>query len=298
MAKKHLTITKSLVVFSLILVAFSATKLAWSAYSELYFGSPEENLIVGSEFEVKVLLFTDQPLNAYSLNFLYPAHLMELVEFNDVNSIIDIWQTQPQVTPNGEVSLKGGSLKPVNRAEGLITTVKFKAVEVGKGEMRFENSNVYLANGKGTKYPPGTKSLSIEIFDAESIGGGVPLKKPKETDTLPPRIEHLSVIKDPLNADQKLLSFVVKDDKSGINEVYFQTRRWLWWNKERPALNPTAIGSNVWSVNFKVVDNQGNVSRYVIRDWEVFLKQVVPLLVVLLSIAVLAIHNRRKIKKL
>ena len=295
MAKKYLIIAKSLVVLSLILVAFSATKLTWSAYSELYFQGPEENLIVGSEFEVKLLLFTDQPVNAYSINFSYPKEIVELIGFNDAGSIINIWQTQPQVYLGGDVSLKGGSTKPHNSGKGLITTISFKALTTGSGEIKFSNSNVYLANGKGTEVTPGLKNLVLKVAEGS---GGIPLKKPGVEDNLPPDIDELSVIKDPINTNQKLLSFIVRDNESGVEQVNYKTRRWFWWSKSQPALNPTAFSSDIWSINFEVVDNQGNASQQTLYDWSIFLKRVLPISIIILGAFFLIINRVVRKKKL
>ena len=295
MAKKYLIIAKSLVVLSLILVAFSATKLTWSAYSELYFQGPEENLIMGSEFEVKLLLSTDQPVNAYSINFSYPKEIVELIGFNDAGSIINIWQTQPQVSLGGDVSLKGGSTKAHNSGEGLITTINFKALTTGSGEIKFSNSNVYLANGKGTEVTPGLKNLALKVIEGS---GGIPFKEPNAEDNLPPDIDGLSVIEDPLNTDQKLLSFIVKDDESGIEKVNYKTRRWFWWSKSQPALNPTAFSSDIWSINFEVVDNQGNASQQTLYDWSIFLKRVLPVSIIILGAFLLVINRIVRKKKL
>ena len=281
-------------IFSIFYFLFSVF-YAKAIYSELYFEDPGDSLVVGQEFEVKLMLSTDQPLNAYAIKFLYPKNVIELVGFNNSNSIIDIWQTQPQVSQNGDVLLKGGSTKPHISGSGLIITAKFKALSQGSGEIIFGDSNVYLANGKGTEVTPGVKNLTLNIAERS---GGVALKESGVDDDLPPNIEALSVIKNPINSDQKLLSFIVKDDSSGIEEVYYRTMRWLWWSKSQPALNPTAFSSNVWSVDFEVIDNQGNVSRKTIYDWPVFLKRVFPVAIFLLIAFWLVISMIIKRKKL
>lgn len=281
-------------LISTLYFLFSIFYVNAANYSELRFDTPSESLIVRQEFEVKLLLFTDQPINAYSIKFMYPKNLVELLGFNDANSIIDIWQTQPQVTLGGDISLKGGSIKPLISGEGLITTIKFKALTSGKGEIIFDKSNVYLANGKGTEVVPGTENFSLNIIENP---GGILTQEPKAVDETPPAIEKLSVIEDPINTNQKLLSFIVKDDVSGIEKVYYQTKSWLWWGEIKPALNPTAFSSNIWAVNFRVVDNQGNISTQTIYDWSVFVKKVFPIIIFLVVIFFLVINRIRKSKK-
>ena len=263
-------------------------------YSELRFNTPTENLITNQEFEVKLLLYTDQPLNAYAIKFMYPKNLVELIGFNDAGSIIDIWQTQPQVSQNGDISLKGGSIKPLTSGEGLITTIKFKTLTPGKGEIIFDKSNVYLANGKGTEVIPGTENFSFNVIESP---GGTSIEELKSVDKTPPAIEKLSVIEDPINTNQKLLSFIVKDNISGIEKVYYQTKSWLRWSEIKPALNPTAFSTNIWAVNFRVVDNQGNISTQTIYDWPVFMKKVFPIIIFLMVMFFIVINRIRKSKK-
>lgn len=257
-------------VFCLLLLV---AKPAAAAAERLYFSAPTQPLGVGSEFPVKLLLDSDQPVNAYVIKFIYPVQYLEILNFNDSRSIIDIWQGQPVVSAGGEVTIKGGSIKPFSGVGGEILTVNFKALAAASTTLDFEKSNaLYLANGKGTKVMPQGESLLLTIqtsTPAAVLTQGLPLTP---ADNLPPEIKFLSIIPDPFNKSQKLLGFLVSDADSGVKETSLRTRSFLWWGDWMPASNPTALPLRVWSVDFRVVDNAGNVTEKIVYDWGAFLK--------------------------
>jgi hypothetical protein len=282
----------------LILVFFGGINAAHAeAIGRLYFSAPQV-VPLGAEFPVKVLVDSDQPLNAYTINFTYPSQYLEILNFNNSRSIIDVWQNQPVVSAGGTVSVRGGSLKPFSGGGGEILTVNFKALQSASATLDFEKSSaLYLANGKGTKVTPQTESFSIAVQSSTSASVFAQAQQAAQTDNSPPEIKFLSIIPDPFNKNQKLLGFLVSDAGSGIKETSLRARSFLRWGDWMPASNPTALPLSVWSVDFRVVDQSGNITEKTIYDWPAFRRLVLVVLAAaagIVAILILLIKKGRK----
>lgn len=253
-------------------LAFIGGLRAQAASQTIYFEGPAQ-IPLNSEFSVRILVDSDQPLNAYSLEWNFPPQTVELVSFNNGNSLISVWQKQPIVFKGGGVELNGGSITPFSGEGGELLMANFKAIKEGEAVFSLGNVAVFLANGKGTKVIPQTKILSFavtpvvaDLLPQDIAGQGLVVLE----DTSPPDIKFLELIDDPFNSDQKLLSFSVADSGSGIKETLVRTRSFLLWSAWEEARNPTAVLSSVWSVEFGVLDNKGNVTERVLYDWGAF----------------------------
>ncbi len=288
---------KKTAVLISVLFTFVFSEVAVFAYHApvLYFGvSSEGGVGLGTEFSVEVKVNSDQPLNVYSLSVIYPADLIEFVSFNNAGSLLDLTRSQPKVFKDGRIQIEGGSLKSFSGEGGLLGRIVFRGIKPGEGNIVFENPRVYLANGKGTKITPNVRGQGIRIVEQGEVIGG---QEPKiGADTLPPRIESLLFIDDPVVQTQKLLGFIVKDDGTGIKEVLLSYRRWFWWTKPIPTQNPAALPLGVWSAKLIVKDNTLNVNEAVIYDWGAFVKYTLFFLAVAVFVAVLVINRviRRK----
>ncbi len=242
-----------------------------AASQSLYFSAPSGTIAVGSEFPVKILIDSDQPLNAYVVTFSYDPGVLTIVGFDNGKSIIDVWQGQPAVSENGSVGLRGGSVTPFSGKGGNIITVNFRAVGEGEPMLAFGNSSFYMANGKGTKVVPQTADLKFQILSAGAVTSTLPVYE-EASDIAPPTIKYLSLVQDPFNSGQKLLSFMVSDPDSGIRETLVRTRSLLLWSDWIPAQNPTAIPLSAWSIGFRAIDNRGNISERTLYNFSAFLR--------------------------
>ena len=286
---KFLAVVILLSAFYFLFSSIMVSAVSLSIYSE----APSTNIAPGSEFPLRVLIDSPQPLNAYSLNFSYPADLLELVNFDNSRSIINIWQSQPVVYRGGSIKIIGASLTPFQGTGGEIMTINFKAIAEGSALFSFGESAVYLANGKGTKVIPQVENLEISLQS-----GGAKIEKRKEVDSVPPEIKILALTEDPFRPERKILGFLVEDTGSGTKETLIRSRRWLWWSDWQSAINPVALINSVWSIDFRVVDNQGNASKKTLYDWGAFLRYFLPLgvglFILVLTIALKIVKRRRK----
>lgn len=257
----------------------------------MYISGPKEILGIGAEFAVKIFIETENPLNAYEGIVKFDPSLLEVLVTSDASSIIDVMRDQPTIFEDGRVAFSGASLKPFSGAEGLLLTINFRVLKEGINEVKLQDAFVYLANGKGTKIRLNEVSLNFEFQKGVAVQ-----KEATIVDEAPPTVLNLSLTEDPINENQKLLGFVVKDNSAGVKQTYVQYMRWLTWSDEKIAENPTALPKNAWAVKFKAMDNTGNIIEKIIYDWEAFVYYDL-LILVLGSVAFGIVINRIRRRK-
>ncbi|MEK7193514.1 MAG: cohesin domain-containing protein [Patescibacteria group bacterium] len=282
--------------FSLLLFCFLAIFFLWGtnfsmgATSKLYIDIPA-TISVDSEFEANVFIDSDISLNAYNIVVAYSPDALLAEEINNSNSIIDVWQNQPNLNKPGEIEIVGGSLHEFTGSQGKLLTIRFKAIQKGKATLVFKTAEAYMANGKGTKTDLERESASL------SISEGTPVQITEKKDINPPEISFLALEEDPLNPNQQFLSFLVRDNGSGVKEAMARYRTWIFWSEWTPVDNPAAIPSNAWAVGFRVADNFENQAAQVIYYWPIFLKNFFPILLIAVVLLLFLMYRIGRIRK-
>jgi hypothetical protein len=280
-------------VFSIFYFLFSATVMAEVA--TVYIDPGEGALLLGQEYEAKVLVDATQALNAYSVAVGFDPAQLEFVRTDTSRSIIDIWQTLPDASREGTITFNGASITPFTGVRGQLFSIWFRAREsLVSTTIRVGVSAVYLANGKGTKVIPDIRNASFARAEAgdEAL---LPYPEAPSEDTSPPTITFLELAKDPINPEHKLLGFSVRDEGTGIREVRARSRTWFFWSESQPAQNPMAYPGGVWAVQFTAIDHAGNTVERTIYDTRAL---IVKLASVTLVLVVLwgAAHLRARLK--
>lgn len=275
----------------LILAFMVAALLTFSpAYGEegvvFYSVSEIPNVTPGSEFDVKILVDSREPLNTYEFALRYSPEVLEVVRLNSANSIIDVWQTQPVVYEGGRIRWSGGSFKAFSGTAGEILRITFKTLKVGEAAIAFEKADAYIADGKGTQAASASRELRL------AVRAGSPLAASPFVDASPPEIQTVTLEKDPFNPNQNLLSVLAKDTGSGVKEMEARYRTYLAWSEWQPIRNPVAFPPNVWAVNVRVRDNVGNQTAQIIYQWPVFMKNFLPIILIAAALAFLIFKFR------
>lgn len=248
------------------------------APASLYFGVPASAVPAGGTFSITVMVDATQPLNAYAFAVAYGGTAnIRFIGPNDAHSIVNVWQNLPIGTSDGSgggtVTFSGGSLAPFKGSGGELMTLNFAAVAPGTAVFSFGLSHVYLANGKGTPIVPQAAQAEVKIGPPEAggvtgiVGAPTSTAPGNTTDSLPPAIRYLEFVQGPASADQELLAFQVADTASGIRET--DLRYWLGfsWSDWRTAENPVLLPAGVWAVDFRAIDNAGNVAEETAYNW-------------------------------
>ncbi|MEK9173567.1 MAG: cohesin domain-containing protein [Patescibacteria group bacterium] len=247
-----------------------------------------------SPFTVKILVDSLQPVNGYAFSVIYDVQKTKLVGLVDAGSVVDFWRPKPEVFGGGRIRFEGVSIKPFSGSSGLIYSLTFEPLEEGEFKIFFEpKSSAYLANGKGTRVDPELRELKLVITSEVVLGSGQVGEKPKDA-TLP-LIKIVSITPDSITDGQRLLSYLVKDDDSGVGTVTVRFRRWFGWGSSLLASNSMSIPRGVWAVEFLVADNSGNFARKVVYDWDVFMLSVLP--IILLSFLILVVFINKIFKR-
>lgn len=259
------------------------------AYSRIHAELPPSGpLVQGARFRMPIFVDSDQPLNAYLIDLVYPPALLELVEIDDSDSLIDVSPGAPRLTAGGGVRFEGASLKPFLGMRGELLTLVFEARSAGEGSISFRTpTSVYLANGKGTKVTPGTDDLVFTILPAEN-GNVLPPKNDisdgLHKDIRPPIIERISFVDNPIEPKRKFAGFYVSDGESGVRETEARFRTGFFWSPWRSVRNPTEVPSNAWAFSLLVRDNAGNTVVENVYDWHMFGYAIVIRLAALIGI--------------
>lgn len=251
---------------------------------------------VGEDFSLKVLVEADKPINVYSISISFDDDKLEVIGINDTGSIADVRRDLPGVFEGGIIRFQGGSLEPFQGKGGLLFVINFTVKQEGGLDFRVNEGNFYLANGKGTKVDPVLSSVRVLALESPNMGDSDFIDTEVDiSDTNPPEIKELALVQDPITPEQKLLSFIVRDDVSGVRDTSFEVKRWFWWEGPFSAHNPSSIRKEVWAVRFRAIDNTGNVMQKTVYDWGAFFRYSAPwgLLLVFL-ISYIAVINRNK----
>lgn len=297
---KQLKIFFSTSAFSMLVLASAASPVraatAIGVNASLYFVTPTSSVTVGQTFSVTVMLGTDQPVNAYSISLRYDGSALRLNDASNANSIIEVAPSGPNVSGN-MVSYIGGSFTPFIGNAGTLLTLDFTAIATGTDELVWNPSNIYLANGKGTRVSPRLVVSSVRVTAAPS-GNGSGGGGSTAADITPPTINSLSFVADPFDLNQKLLSFLVADAGSGVAETDIRARDGFFWSGWTRVENPAPLGNGVWEADLRVTDNAGNIAEATIYDQSAFVRFVTLWGGLLMAfIAIIAILLRRRMLK-
>ncbi|MDO8493136.1 MAG: cohesin domain-containing protein [bacterium] len=181
--------------------------------SRLYFEPASISAGVGSVVKVQVLLdSSSEKINALEVAVKYPSGVLRLKDWNDGNSIINLWIQAPK-TEKGAVIFQGVIPGGYQGAKGLLLTLNFEVISRGSGTVTFEKTTQALLNdGRGTSAALKFDELSIDTAgDLKTNSSNI------EDETAPE--DFLPIIsRDPNLLDNKhFLVFATQDKGSGVD---------------------------------------------------------------------------------
>jgi hypothetical protein len=250
----------SVLPFLVLFIFFLKTPAVFSAETaKLYFGTPSTAITPASNFRIAVLLDTNVPINAVDLEVKYPQDKLKFLGSDNTHSIIDIWQTPPQMLPDNNIHITGGVLKSFSGTKGLVVELSFKALSAGKIEFSFEKTNVYIADGKGTKANTIVETSAVNITGNagknEAPVAPVTQTNPSFIDSTPPQIS-LGLVKSPAD-DSTLIAFQINDPESGIKENQMRIKKWFTYSPWQDVQNPVLYPAGAWSIELRSINNAG-----------------------------------------
>lgn len=249
---------KTIIILGLILL--SSTVLAQPS-PRLYFYTYADSFGIGSELTINVFIDSHRALNAYEVEIGYSPNILEFTHFNTVNSIVDFWKIEPKIIEPGVVRLQGGGSVPFAGGGGELIKIHFRAKKEGLAQLSFRKAEVYYADGIGTKAQVSFKPISFSVVSYLNATSDF------TEDKKPPIISEVSVNKSPVDKN-KILSFRIRDDNSGTRLAYARIKKRLFWDEWQITQSPMQITKNVWAIQIKAVDNQGNIAQKTNYIWQ------------------------------
>ncbi|MDP3956568.1 MAG: cohesin domain-containing protein [bacterium] len=227
--------------------------------SNLFLGSDTNQIVVGDEFMVSLLLNTEDGINALEGRVVFPLELLEVKDISDGNSLVNFWVERPQ--GGSEIVFSGITPGGWKGTEGMIFSITFKAIKEGNGNINLLGARALLNDGAGTPSPLSTAGFELAISPR---GGETKKVFPVKKDQEPPE-----TFKPEITADQNLfdgqwfLVFAAAD--KGLGMAHYEVRESRqrvfsflapWHNAESPfVLNDQELRSYVF---IKAVDKAGN----------------------------------------
>jgi hypothetical protein len=241
--------------------------LVSAASPELRFETEQASVAPESVIAVKVLLNAPSAVNAFDLEISYPTNLLDFISADTASSVISLWRSIPWVLGN-VVKIEGGAPGGWSGSNGLVAVLNFKALKAGEVEFVFQKSDLYYADGKGTKAEVSVLPLRLKV--AESAP---PIKR-QQADSNPPVIAGAEISENPFG-NFNLVFFDVKESESGLQKLEARSIGWFKWSKWSPVPNPVGVERGIWAVEMRATDNQGNVAVRTFYIWKTFFRKFV-----------------------
>ena len=171
------------VVFAILGLAVLGLPISAKETSEsiLSLSPSADNFVVGSEFDVAVILDSEeQAINVIDVIVYFPEDLIEIIGPPTRDGLLPLWQFNFS-NEKGEINIVGGERQGgVKASNSEITRLRFKVKKEGKAVLKIssKNSSVIIADGLGTKSPIRageayysliTKPVVLEVLETPKI---------------------------------------------------------------------------------------------------------------------------------
>ncbi|MFA6251403.1 MAG: cohesin domain-containing protein [Candidatus Paceibacterota bacterium] len=140
----------SLVFFFLFfLLSFFITKETFAA--TVNFSPISGTYNVGDTIKIKILVSSDQSINAVAGHIFFPSDILSIVSLSKDSSIINFWALEPSFSnTTGLIAFEGIALSGYIGDAGDIMTLIFRAESAGVAALRFSDISILANDGKGT----------------------------------------------------------------------------------------------------------------------------------------------------
>lgn len=198
----------------------------------LYLEAPSSDILRGEDFSVNIRVDTQgECINAVEINVAFSNAILQAIDFNDANSILNLWIKKPEINQiDGKIIFAGGipngycgQISGDPGKSNLIGAIMFRSatdnINSNNGQISFlPDSRVLLNDGMGTLANLTTKNLDFQInekrIEIPSFRWYEILKK----DNIPPEKFQPEISKNSLVFDNKyFLVFSTTDKQTGID---------------------------------------------------------------------------------
>lgn len=283
--KTHQNIILSLLLSSLFIVLSARAAEQPRVYLERF-----------ESFGLRVLIDSEQPVNAYDVEVTYDPTIVDIDFLNTGNSIVTVLP-RPIRAEGGKIIIKGGSTTAFSGTGGELLSVKLKPVKEGLVQLVVAKSTAYRADGAGTEIAMAGGELPLRVTpdSFKAYQSELASIANSSNDAEVPEIVVATITENPLNFGERLLVFQAIDLDSGISHYEARDRQWLAWSPWREAVNPYPMSEGAWAVQLRAVNNDGNFALATVYQFGNAIWKVA-VLVVLLAVLIgglLTLRGRR-----
>jgi|GEM_PF-6397700 len=143
--------------------------------AKIYLEGPKDSIAPSSTVSLNLYLNTDTPVNAFDILISYPKEKATFLGLDNEDSIVDIWQKKGD-SAQGKIDLSGGILQSYSGNRGLVGKISFKVSQNVRENVRpedikiaFEKSEVYLADGAGTRVIATSPTFNLKVESGAQI---------------------------------------------------------------------------------------------------------------------------------
>jgi len=248
------------ILFSIFYFLFSVVSVL---AAELFFEPQTQELGVGQEFQVGIVLNTEgEEINAIEGQIFFSSEFLELKQIRDGNSVVIFWIERPRVESGGAIAFSGIAPGGYKGDKGLLLSLVFRAKQEGQEVIEFQNAKTLLNDGEGSE---ASLVISNFQFNIKKAGPVEKIQLPETRDIERPESFAPEITSDPNIFNGKyFLVFATQDKNSSISyyEIKEIKQRFLrifakWVIAESPyVLRDQKLESYVF---VKAVDKSGNV---------------------------------------
>lgn len=286
---------KNFFAFVIIFLSFFYSPIFAFEQPNLFFEGPNK-ITIGDEFNLKVLISSEEVLNAFDIEVAFPKDKVEFIGFNNAGSIIELWQNNPTRSGISKIKFSGGLFQSFQGNDGLLVTLKFKAITIGSVNFSFSKSETYIADGKGTLNKAQTEGFSALIIN-QGEKSVIPEQGKIEEYSFDTSVPELivEIVKNPVDKIN-LISFNAIDKKSGVKQIFMRSKNWFQYSDWKEVVNPVIYPKSAWVVEIKAINNQNleNVVK-IHRYFNLIYKILIPTLF-LVTFGVFLVYNKGKRK--
>jgi len=275
----------------LIIAAICVSSAVFAAQPPSVFLKANSSVLApGSEFEVKIFISSPSPVNALDFELVYDTSALRFSGSSDAGSLIDVWQTKPEETLSGVVSLRGGMVEPFKGDNGLIAILHFRANREGVTEISARKTLIFAADGNGTEVLAVSSPLKIQI---QASAPKETIEEPK--DITPPELKTI-ITKAP--SGEYLLIFSARDKESGVSKTEARFRNPLGWTEWTEVKNPARLPEGALEAEVRVTNGAGLISTAssnAPQNGSVFVVLLVISSIIIIFVLILLYNRRRKL---
>lgn len=246
-------ILKKILPYLTITLFFVFALPSYAHAAKIFIDLPEKPISVGNTSIIKVMIDTDQEINAVegTLKFSSPK---DITSVNTGGSIFDLWPRKPSLEGD-KISFVGGTTAGVYGKSLRLFTIAVKPISTNPIKIALVNSTAYLNDGKGTKIAVTGDAVQIPVQISGNISNELD-SLIKSDNTAPEKFE-IEIGHDASVYDGKyFISFFATDKDSGINRYEITEGSRAPVRSGSPYVLQDQNLSSIIAV--KAIDNAGN----------------------------------------